>query len=1156
MRRLVEQRLKNGQIKAVVATGSLELGIDIGPLDEVAMLGSPASPSAALQRAGRAGHRPNEASIARIYPTNSKDLLSAVVLARMAENGELEELRIPENPLDMLSREILALCCIRGRTEDQLFNAVRQCWSFRNLPRPSFDSVLAMLRGRYAETRLPALRPKLYRDEGVLVSRPGTRLQLYTGGAIPDLGFYQVRAVGEKGILGALDEKFVWESQPGMVFHLGNRRWKIMEIDDKQVSVQPTEEPENTEPFWRAEARSRDAAFAGRIAGFLEEAEEILETSAESKDSDTATERLSAHLVKQWNMGESQARSLSEYLQSQRRRSGAPLPHGSHIIAEITADPAAGSDPHSRTLILHTVLGARVNRPLALALQAAWAAISPIPVIPTVDDDTITCIIPVRDTETFINLLYSISKPEESIRPVLEATPFFGGRFREAAGRSMLLPPSNLRRRQPLWITRQRSRAIMEAIAPYPDFPILTETWRTCLNDEFDMDALGTFLDNLASGSIRLSKVETPAPSPFASSVMGRRLAQGMQSNMKDQSDARFTSGLKDEEIRRLSRSSSLRPRIPKRLIDRLEQRRRRLEEGYAPTNTKTLKAWLEEREAFTLEEWTALVQAAASESAVSPEKFEKACIGGMSSVRLGPSAKEWLVTKERAAEWEEAFSSAGWNQTAPPDTVPVESAARLAAFWLSGRGPKPVRQFLETFGLEESPFAPAWLESLADSGLILDRISEGDGEAEIADSEGLEILLRWRRREARNTDAPLPAHRLAPFLAVRQGLTSPLRGTDGVVEVLGRLEGLPLPASLWESSVLPVRVASYIPAHLDTAADREEIVWVGHGTKKIVYLTAEGGWRYPKPAGSVSSDVFPGPGEPPRSFWDISDALGEDSAAATDAIWKRVWTGGLTCPDIRILRSAVSAGFRAAAPAAGSKRPVSGGLRGWKTGRPISGRWYCPSYAEEPEDPMESSLLMRERIRLLALRYGILSRPILEKEIPAWRWPALASVLHLMELSDELIGGRWFEELPMPQFLLPECLPLWRRGAAPERPWVMDASDPASPSGVLGTDIFPARREGTWTAWDEDGRLSCVLKPASKTLEIPQAGSHTPAALASLAQMLTERPVSPLTRLVVKRCNGNSVDAGIRPILEKAGFTPKGPEEWVYRPRPIGMQT
>ncbi|MCK5249290.1 MAG: DEAD/DEAH box helicase, partial [Spirochaetaceae bacterium] len=373
MRRLVEKRLKEGRLKAVVATGSLELGIDIGPLDEVIMLGSPASPSVTLQRAGRAGHKPDIPSRARIYPITPGDLLAGTVLAKMAEEGDIEEIRIPENPLDMLAQTILALCAERSRKEKELWLLIRRVWSFRNLPRASFDSVLAMLRGRYAETRIAALKPRLYIDGNRLYARPGTRMLLYSGGgAIPDLGMYSVREQGGKTVLGSLDEKFVWESQPGAVFHLGNRRWRVIGINDREVIVTATDEAVNTEPFWRADSRNRDEEYARRIAELLEDAEKILTDSGMSGDTGSSR-TLEDYLTAEWHLEPEQAIELSEYLRSQRRRGGGTLPHRHHIVAEAASDPDAGGEPGARTLFIHTMLGGRVNRPLALALQAAWA---------------------------------------------------------------------------------------------------------------------------------------------------------------------------------------------------------------------------------------------------------------------------------------------------------------------------------------------------------------------------------------------------------------------------------------------------------------------------------------------------------------------------------------------------------------------------------------------------------------------------------------------------------------------------------------------------------------------------------------------------------------------------------------------------------------
>ncbi len=1233
MRRLVETRLKKGELKAVVATGSLELGIDIGPLDEVLMLGSPASPSAALQRAGRAGHRPESPSRARIFPVTPSDLLASAVLSKMSENGEIEALRIPENPLDLLAQVLLTLCAEKGRTAEELWNLIRRSWPFRNLPRKSFDSVLTMIMGRYAETRIATLRPQIYKDGELLVARPGTRMRLYSGGgAIPDLGLFAVKARGIEGTIGSLDEKFVWESRTGMVFHMGNRRWRIVEINDREVQVIPTDEAISTDPFWRAEARDRDEDYSRRVAELLETAEELLAAEGQSEPDVSSSDPLTALLQTDWNLSDKAAFQLADYLENQRRKSGVPLPHRRHIVAESAAAPETGADPEARILFLHTFLGGRVNRPLSLALQAAWEKQSPIPVYPIVTDEVIAFSLTDRDIESFVSLFYGLSDPETLIRRVLEATPFFGGRFREAAGRAMLLPASTPSRRRPLWITRQRSRMLMEAVLPYPDFPILAEAWRCTLNDMFAMDALEDVLEGIRSGDIRISIIRTAAPSPFARNAVRRREAVRMTSNMQDQSDARLISRLDDGEIRRLKKAGILKPNIPENLIRRLDGRRRRLEEGLAPGSVEALKAWIAEREAFDAADWEQTVAAASRDSGLNAADLEKAVKKAVVKTRLGPGKKPWVIAADRAEEWEAAFAErsadagdfpaaapagtqiAEDDRSAVPDGIDAaekpasparldnpETAAALSAFWISGRGPLPVEKILESFGISPNSAAAGeiirnWEEQ---ENLIFDTVSQDSADEEMCDSEGLEILLRWKRRQNRNADAPLPIDRLPAFLAYHQGFDAAPAGEEHLAKILANLDGLPASAALWETAIFPTRTPFYRPKELDDLVRREEVMWVGAGRNQISFLTSSGGWRFPSPQADEAAEhslrydeAFPLPGSARKGFWEIADALELDSAQAVRAIWDRVWSGRLTADDAGVLRRAVASGFKAPSAAGSSNRggartppqglgpgsipplsgsPLSGsaasgsnagkgGFRGWMAGRPLEGRWYAPAYAEEPSDPMESDQLLRERIRMLLKRYGVISRPLLEREIPPLRWPALAGTLALMELSDEVIGGMWFDGLPMPQFLAPESLPAWRADASPRGGWFLDASDPASPCGLADIASLPPRREGTWIVWNKTGQLDFILSPGRKRLERPHSAARsedkgTAEALGRTAALLTEREIAPLPRLSIRDWNGKEPDGADLKILEAAGFRPGGSGDWIYRPRPIGMR-
>lgn len=1164
MRRLVERRLKDGTLKAVVATGSLELGIDIGRLDEVLLMGSPVAPSKALQRAGRAGHRPDETSHARIFPIHPPDMLAATVMAGMAGEGLIEDLRIPVNPLDILAQLMVAICTERGRSEDELWQLIRRCWSFRNLPRKSFNAVLAMLRGRFAETRLPALKPVLYLDTGLLVARPGMRMRLYSGGgAIPDLGMYGVRQQGVDGVIGALDEKFVWESQEGMVFFLGNRRWRIVSIGDRDITVVPTEEPESTEPFWRAEGGSRDPEFSRRIADLLESAESCL-AGNDGRQVETM-------LAEDHHLAALQAEQLGRYFRDQRRRTQAPLPHRHHIMIESAVDPDAGDQPGSRSLFIHTFLGGRINRPLALALQAAWAAKSPVPITPTATDDTIVFTINQNDLESIESVFRNLGDPEVLIRRVLESTPLFGGRFRESAGRALLLPASTPRRRQPLWMTRQRSRALMEAVAGYPDFPIMTEVWRTCLNDEFAMEALDEFLADLTSGRIAVSVIHTKAPSPFTGTAVRRRLAGRMTANMRDQGDSRLVSNLEVSEIRRLSRAGTLRPRIPEELATKLDRRRRRIETGYAPGSIEAFKAWIAEREAFNEADWIETLDAVSIETGLSVLEIKKGVSGSVRSALLGPGSASWYIAVEAADEWESAFPAGDSLNT--DYHIDAGEVAALAVFWLSGRGPVDVPDLLRRFGFEEdNNTGEEFLEALSgmDEKITLDCITGpsssvpevSESRLEACDSDGMEILLRWRRRQSRNSDSPLPVQHLAGFLAGRQRLAQPEAGEDTVQDALSLLEGIPLPASSWEQSVLPARMASYRSRDLDALVSREEMIWVGAGEGRIAWLSAEGGWRYPTPESEESPDEadgpFPFPGDAPRDFWKIAELMDCDSGTTTAAIWNEVWRGRLTTSDSAVLRRGINAGFKAEKINPGNRR-IPGGIRGWAAGRPISGRWYAPSYADPPEDPMASDLLMREQIQLLAGRFGILSRPLLEREIPPWRWSALSRTLGLMELGDELIGGRWFEGLPMPQFMLPEALSFWRDGAIPGRPWCLEAIDPASPCGIAGDRFLPSRRQGTWLGWNEEGSLTWILKSGGKSLEYfgtSGSGIKDIASLDMMAGIITERDFNPRNRLVISKVNAVDIeDSGLGNLLEKTGFIPTGNGEMIRRARPVGMR-
>jgi len=504
IREVVEGRLKEGSLRALVATSSLELGIDIGALDEVLLVQSPKTIHSAVQRIGRAGHAVGATSLARIYPTHGRDFLDAAVLVPPILGREVEPLRPVRNALDVLAQVLVAMAAVEECDLDATFALLRRTFSYATLPREAFDRVVAMLLGRYQETRVRELRPRLLVNptNGRVVARPGARSLVWrSGGVIPDRGYFTVRHAGSGERIGELDEEYVWEGSTGQLFALGARLWRIERISRNEVEARPADAKGDHAPFWRAEAWNRDWALCERIGLFLERADGRLHDPA------FAEELRTAH-----RLDGAACASLLEFLRAQRERTGTSLPHRWHLLLERTSGP-------ERHLVLHAPWGGRILRPLAIALGGLLGERLGSRVEVFSNDDAL--LLPDL-AEVDLEQWLSSERILPALRRSLGASGVFGARFRENAMRALLLPRQRAGLRMPLWLTRHRAKKLLASVAGYEDFPIIAETWRECFEEQFDLDGLAARLDEVRGGKIRIGRCSTSAPSPFAGGVAWR----------------------------------------------------------------------------------------------------------------------------------------------------------------------------------------------------------------------------------------------------------------------------------------------------------------------------------------------------------------------------------------------------------------------------------------------------------------------------------------------------------------------------------------------------------------------------------------------------------------------------------------------------------
>lgn len=1072
IRSVVEERLKTGSLRAIVATSSLELGIDIGSIDEVVLVQPPATVAAALQRLGRSGHQVGQTSRGRLYPLHAHALIESAVLARAVLDGEIEASRPVANPLDVLAQVLLSMTLERPWPLDELYDAVRAADAYRHLPRAHFDLVVEMLAGRFATTRVRGLRPLVSVDrvDRTVRARPGAeRLLFSSGGTIPDRGYFTLRTERSGSPLGQLDEEFVWERAVGDTFSLGVQSWRIQRITHNDVFVLPVDTHAAMAPFWRAEERDRSSFLSERIGRFLELALPRLDDPA-----------FACELEELHHLRPTAAAELRRILAAQVAATGT-LPHRRRIVVEHTAAPDRSGG--SRQLVLHTVWGGRVNRPFAYALAAAWRA--QLGGHPEVihGDDCITVTHPAGAEPDDPFALVPPERIEELLRKELEHTGFFGARFREAAGRALLLPRAGGRRRTPLWLNRQRAKEMLELVSEHGDFPLVLEAWRECLHDAFELDALRERLAEIADGVTAVHHVTTDAPSPFAEQVAWRQTNRLMY---EDDRPARAAdSRLRPDLVRELAFASHLRPRIARHLIDELEAKLQRIAPGYAPRSGAELLEWAKERLAVPAGEWRSLLAAMARDHGVDPIAEVAAASdrlvawqtrrGGPSLVSaveslpalaaaLGrPLGSLSLASAALDGGTPEAAAAALARMIADSSFEPPETTlAELLAEWLAAYAPVDPGWIAATLDLEPAALAPV-LDELAESqAVVLDQISDGAVAIEVCDRENLERLLRMARRAARPSFRPQPPELLPLWLAHHQRLGRRDATIDDLKAALERLVACPLPVELIETEILPARCDPYLPAWLDALLAETELEWFGCGERRVAFGLAGDRELANGPPGEALRDDGPPPANPllpgelgRYSFTDLLRSSGADSGDLLAALWAAAWRGEVAADSFAPVRQGVAAGFTV--PAAEPDRPT-GRRRAtfdrWRSRLPVAGNWFRLPRPAPAADALDREEADRDRARLLLERYGLLFRELVERELPAMRWGAIFRSLRMLELAGEVIAGRFFDAVPGLQFMTRAAFRELEEGLPEDLVWWLNAADPASPCGLAGVDL------------------------------------------------------------------------------------------------------
>ena len=1133
----VEQKLKNGELKAIVATSSLEMGIDIGALDEVVLIQSPPTISSAIQRIGRAGHRVGETSRCTLFPTHEHDFLEGAVLAKSVVSHDIESVEPVKCPLDVLSQVIISMTGVETWDIDELYMWIRSSYPYRRLSKTQFDLVLEMLAGKYSESRIRELNPRISIDriDNSVKAKKGALLSLYmSGGTIPDRGYYKLRHHETGALIGELDEEYVWEARLGQLVTFGTGNWKINKITHNDVFVTQSGSNIMDTPFWRSNELNRDFYFSEKISSFLEMADECMD------DSD-----FEAFLREQHFMDDTSSHQLVEFMERQKEYTGTNLPHRHHILFELVNSGPAGVPGNQ--LVIHTMWGGKLNRPYSMAVNAAWMDKygEYLEIFP--DNDFIVFQLnSIVEPEEILSLVTS-STLDHYLKKQLEQSGFFGARFRECAGRALLITRNKINERMPLWMTRLRSKKLLEKVIGYEDFPILMETWRTCLQDEFDLENLRLMLGEIASGETGWSVTKTSRPSPFASNIAWNQINQYMYE--QDQ-PASGSSALKGDLLQEVVSNPDLRPSVDAGTVAEFENKRQRLSPGYSPQDSAELLDWVKERVLIPGVEWEELISAMERDSGGNARDIIDPVTAKLVYVRASEdcvhvAALETLPLIKKAFSLfdddlyirlltgEDAYIDPRYVIKVTDNRSADEILVSLIGEWLRFYGPGTLEGMSELLGVRPSVLAPC-LRSLVDSNdIICGKLVSERQEDFHCDTENYEILLRIKRARAVPVFDPLETGYLPLFLARYQGVARPAEDIDGLFKSMEQLVCLPLPAELWETAVLPARVKGYQGIYMDRIIQESDLVWAGFEKQRTAFcfepeLDLLGPSRINDRADSFN-DLFTDP-KAKFEFFNLLELSGSSSGEFNERLWNGVWNGVISNDSFSALRKGIENRFKATdlPDRQPSKRRGRGigrraGFSRWKGSLAYSGNWFKLPEPEQDMDLIEEEELKKDRVRLLFDRYGIIFRELLSRELPEFNWKELFRSLRLMELSGEILSGYFFKGLPGPQFISRKAFQMLANFEPGDDIFWINALDPVSVCGIQveyfrGT--LPKRLPGNYIVYrgaepvlfsENNGKVLTVL--------IPPDDPETASCLAVLRFMM-EREFSPLKNIGVETIN------------------------------------
>jgi len=1160
----LEQALKEGRLPALVATSSLELGIDIGSVDLVVQLQSPKGVTQGLQRIGRSGHLVGQTSVGRVFATFPEDLMEGTVVARGVLQGEVEPVRTPRLCLDVLAQQIVAAVAAEESWDaTALCHLFRQAYPYRELSWPLFRSVVEMLSGRYPAELFRQLRARISWDHinNRLIALPGSRrLAVTSGGTIPDRGTFSVYLADGKTKIGELDEEFVFEARPGDVFTLGTHTWRAERITEDRVIASDASSSLPRLPFWRGDYPWRSFSVGEALGRFRREV-------AARRDDPGAGE----WLQRDYALDENSARNVLTYVRRQVEALGA-ISSDRTLIVELFHDVIG--DPR---LVVHSPFGGRVNGAWGLALASALREERGLEVECRADDDGILLRFPDAEADPPLDLLERLSFAEarERILRELPDSALFGAQFRQNAARALLLP-GLAGRRTPFWLQRLRARDLLAIARGLEDFPILAETVRDCLHDVFDMEHLEEVLRGIQEGRIEVVRAETILPSPLARGLLADFVGTYMYSWDAPKAERQLSALALSREMldEVLAQPTGLSELLRPEALEELEARLQQSAPGFRARSREELAEVLHQAGDLTTDEIHQRCEGDASAWLAELASDRRAL-----QVEVAAAAGRELrwVLAEHAAAY-----SAGFAEPAQG-----EARAQILRRFLHSHGPVTIAGICKRYAFDERWVEEQLDEFVRNREVVRGRLSKGSAAVQWCDRENLGELHRRSLARLRREVQPVSLFTYADFLTRHQHLhpSHRLLGEPGLRRVLEQLRAFWLPAELWEREVLPSRVGDYAAGLLDGLCTAGEVVWVARSpleqpaqTRLTFLWRGEGASLLPERAEAEADKLSPAgrqvlallEQEGACFTSDLERAFGWTLARLQETLGELVRAGLVTNDSFQALRGLLSRRVRplgagsalqvelshrlerepAAIPPARDRREaqrrVSARLR---LARLLAGRWSLARGGATwgREVPREQQI--EAQARLLLLRYGIVTRHCLLREDPSWSWADLYQRLERMELRGQVRRGYFVQGLPGAQFALPEAVEALRvwRDAGDDEVMPLSAYDPANifapgikdlPLAATG-DPLPLARHLSSCLLLHRGR-PCLVAEGTRvtTAEGTDDGLAARALRALLAHVAARRAPGRPGRFRVTHWNGSPVlDAPGRALLESTGF-------------------